>query len=291
MSLPKNKKVSEYTQEELNVYCPILFKKSGKPATRGPCKNWAGGKYLPIPKNDLQGALNNLEHGRNTKPTQNVELSEIDWYSESLDSVLKSNGFAEVEIEGLSDIDEPFNTLPNILEDKGLPSVEVFNAVVEDTYNPEDETQVWSTEKSVESAEVDFKGEKYLIVRNTSLSLKHYKSEEGTNFSEGKGFESGLRVYKKLNNGKEVKEIRTDYCDDVVNEAKYFLDTEGPEREDYGNYRDYMNALSEYIIPFYQGNFNQKEIDYIADEFREYCVRRNWCSQQDWDDFYSGKMK
>ena len=41
MGLPKNKKVSEYTEEELNVYCPILFKKSGKPATRGPCKNWS----------------------------------------------------------------------------------------------------------------------------------------------------------------------------------------------------------------------------------------------------------
>lgn len=41
MALPKNKRVREYNQEELNEYCQILFDRTGKPAKRGPCKSWA----------------------------------------------------------------------------------------------------------------------------------------------------------------------------------------------------------------------------------------------------------
>lgn len=79
-------------------------------------------------------------------------------------------------------------------------------------------------------------------------------------------------------------------CESAVNEAINELENENIYPEDYPTYRRYIKHLANFITRYYQGSWNESEIDYIIDTYRSKVVEIGKCSQEDWDDYYSGKM-
>lgn len=88
---------------------------------------------------------------------------------------------------------------------------------------------------------------------------------------------------------KEEAQINEEYCGGAIRDCVEFLKFEDPKPTNFDNYRQYMEYLSELVEPFYQGNFNQAEIDYIADSYRVWATDLGYCSEKDWEDYYSGK--
>lgn len=108
---------------------------------------------------------------------------EIDWRDlyTNTEEKLKDLGLKQVdaEFDYLFDVNEHLSVsdiLENEAEIDGLDikCQEVFNEVIENTYNPEDPEQEWSQETTREVVRANYKGKDYLIVRTTFTEMKHY---------------------------------------------------------------------------------------------------------------------
>lgn len=80
MALPKDKKVSEYNQVELNEYCQLLFDRTGKPATRGVCKRWKPGAtgYAFARESEFSNVGEDLANSRRHKANKYINLKEAE---------------------------------------------------------------------------------------------------------------------------------------------------------------------------------------------------------------------
>lgn len=108
MALPKDKKVSEYNQAELNEYCQMLFDKSGKPATRGVCKTWKVGNsgYIFARESEFTNVGEDLANSRRHKANRYMDLKEAEAGGEGKDFAVRDKLLENLDINFLDGINE-----------------------------------------------------------------------------------------------------------------------------------------------------------------------------------------